>query len=52
MYMCSSTGLSGWAELRNRTRLCFHTMLKLLIKTAVRILILPRRGRSDVARHL
>ncbi|KAJ5697017.1 hypothetical protein N7455_000078 [Penicillium solitum] len=29
MYMCSNTGLSGWAELRNRTRLCFHTMLKL-----------------------
>ncbi|KAJ5823853.1 hypothetical protein N7447_006193 [Penicillium robsamsonii] len=21
MYMCSNTGLSGWAELRNRTRL-------------------------------
>ncbi|KAJ5788741.1 hypothetical protein N7457_003731 [Penicillium paradoxum] len=34
MYMCSNTGLSGWAELRNRTRLCFHPTLKHLIKTA------------------
>jgi hypothetical protein len=51
MYMCSNTGLSGWAELRNRTRLCFHTTHKPLIRTAVRIHILPERGRSNVARH-
>lgn len=52
MYMCSNTGLSGWAELRNPTGLCFHMTHKLLVKTSVRILILPGRGRSDVARHL
>ncbi|KAJ5187861.1 uncharacterized protein N7487_006971 [Penicillium crustosum] len=43
MYMCSNTGLSGWAELRNRTRLCFHTTLKLLIKTAVPVANFPTR---------
>ncbi|KOS44951.1 hypothetical protein ACN38_g4090 [Penicillium nordicum] len=43
MYMCSNTGLSGWAELRIALVFVFapRFTLKLLIKTAVRILILP-----------
>lgn len=43
MYMCSNTGLPGWAELRNRTRLCLHPILKLSIRAAVRTYILPER---------
>ncbi|KAJ5170089.1 uncharacterized protein N7500_002872 [Penicillium coprophilum] len=43
MYMCSNTGLFGWAELRNRTRLCFQPTHKLLIKSAKSVVDCPTR---------
>src|SRR3954453_18270173 len=51
MYMCSNTGLSGWAEPRNRTRLCFYTIYNSSHSSRKIFIYCPKCDGFDVARH-